>query len=79
MPLTRKIRLVRDVERYPDFIARKGMTGEIDEISKGFISVQIDDHLEGAEAWNNRILWTGDFLNDFTEDVEYIKDLRDFR
>lgn len=54
-----RVRLTRDVERYPFFIAEKGRTGVVVEATSGAVSVFMDKHLPGAEAWNNEVCWYG--------------------
>jgi hypothetical protein len=71
-----RVRLVRDVDRYPHFIAKRGSVGTViahmDTAGDGHISVKLDDHLPGAEEWNNEVIWDEcwDGLLDFFEDVE---------
>jgi hypothetical protein len=68
-----KVMLVRDVERFPHFIARKGMTGVIEEITNGYARVKVDAELHGSEEWENCIIWNGEEdLVDFAKDVKLI-------
>jgi hypothetical protein len=53
--------LTSDVERYPHFIAPAGSKGTIttfapDEIN-GEIGLRLDEHLPGAEEWDNEVCW----------------------
>ena len=59
-----RIRLRREVNKYPHFIAERGATGTVvesaaDEIC-GLIVVKMDAHLPGAEDWDNCVYWTAD-------------------
>jgi hypothetical protein len=61
--------LRHDVDRFPDFIARQGMTGIVIEIrDDGFISAKIDQPIDGAEGWDNE-LWWYDGLPEFHDDT----------
>ncbi len=64
--------LTKDVERFPDFIAYKGMTGTFIGHRMGVSMLKMDAHLNGAENWDNCILWNEDsdysrFIEDDTE------------
>jgi hypothetical protein len=52
-----RVRLTADVERYPHFIARKGSEGTVTHNTDGGIEVKLDDHLPGAEPWDNEVVW----------------------
>jgi hypothetical protein len=52
-----RVRLTADVERYPHFIARKGSEGVVSHNTDGGIEVKLDDHLPGAEPWDNEVVW----------------------
>ena len=51
-----RYRLVRDVMRYPNFIAEAGLTGVLWEDQGGFY-LQMDELLDGAQDWDNGIQW----------------------
>lgn len=51
------VRLVNDVERFPHFIAPAGMTGRVVMKDDDSICIRMDAHLEGAQEWNNEIVW----------------------
>jgi hypothetical protein len=66
------VKLIRPVDRYPDFIAPLGATGTVVENTGDFISVKLDAPLAGAEEWDNCVMWGADCLEtlaDFAEDV----------
>ena len=58
-----RVRLKRDVDRYPSFIAKKGMEGTVvaipgpDDMN---LAVKMDDHIDGAEEWDNEVHWIED-------------------
>jgi hypothetical protein len=59
-PIGARVRLRRDVERYPHFIARAGMVGTVTEAdADSGVSVKLDEHLDGAEEWENQVKWYG--------------------
>lgn len=66
-----RIRLRREVSKYPHFIAEAGLTGTVTESSaddiSGLISVRMDEPLAGAEAWDNEILWGADDDQDYAD------------
>ena len=52
-----RYRLVRDVMRYPNFIAKAGLTGVLMEDQGGFF-LRMDEMLDGVtEEWDNGIQW----------------------
>jgi hypothetical protein len=72
-----RVRLRREVDRYPHFIAPKGATGTVTDIPHpdlgwGCIAVRLDQHLPGAETWDNEVLWDIDDHVRFSADVEAI-------
>lgn len=69
----RRVRLKHDVDRFSDFVAPKGATGTVDEVTVHGISVKMDERIEGAEHWENCILWHPDA--EFWLDVELITEI----
>lgn len=62
--------LRRDVDRFPDFVARKGMTGTVVSVLQdGTIAARMDQHLDGAEEWDNEIWWQPDRHEEFLADT----------
>lgn len=68
-----RVKLKRDAERFPHFIARAGMTGTVvtvegkNYIPECFMAVRMDVKIVGAESWDNEVQWfegTGDPLDD---------------
>lgn len=64
--------LTRAVERYPHFFAPAGLTGEVVVAEPELISVRMDDHLPGAEAWENEIEWGEGLTDQAAEDLEVV-------
>lgn len=52
-----RVVLTGPVERYPHFIAPAGATGVVTDETRGVLSVRMDEHLPGAEDWDNEIVW----------------------
>jgi hypothetical protein len=66
-----RVRLKRDVERFSDFIALKGARGTINELTDFGYSVKMDEPIEGAQYWDNCVLWYGEERRkEFLDDVE---------
>lgn len=70
LPLFTRVRLARDVERFPYFTATAGMTGTVVTSEPGLFAVRLDEVIVAAEDWNNEVHWDGDLLADVAEDVE---------
>lgn len=56
-----RVRLKRDVDRLPHFVARAGLTGTLTELTSRNAFVKMDEVLDGAEDWDNSIMWINDF------------------
>lgn len=67
-----RVRLRRDVDRYPFFIAPEGATGTVVECSCDALLVKMDEHIDGCEEWDNEIMWTEDSLSYALEDLAVI-------
>jgi hypothetical protein len=65
-----KVRLVRDVERFPNFIAWENMTGVI--VDNRTPAVLMDEKIDGCEEWENQVLWNGQHKKDFSQEVQLI-------
>jgi len=70
-----RVTLVRDVERFPHFVAHKGMQGTVDLVDNdtGFLSVEMDDHIDGCEEWDNCIDWSGENGFDWAPDIQPLR------
>ena len=64
-----RVRLARDVDRYPHFIARAGATGTVTEIGD-VVRVHMDEPIEGCEEWDNDIEWCAAAGDDAASDLE---------
>ena len=62
-----RFKLVREVDRFPDFIARPGLTGTVTAVSGG-VRGRIDQPVLGAEAWGHELHW--DSLFEFVTETE---------
>ena len=71
-----RVALARDVERYPNFIARQGMMGTIVGNDGGMLRVRMDDPLPGAEDWDNEVqwLWADDGEAQVMGDIDLLRD-----
>lgn len=50
-----RYRLVRDVERYPHFLAQEGQVGTIVHSDDRVVALRMEDFIPGAEAWDNEV------------------------
>jgi hypothetical protein len=67
------VRLTRDVERFPDFIAPAGMTGVIVRADCDTVAVRLFMWQRGAEEWDNEVEWYRDsMLGEASEDLEVL-------
>ncbi len=67
-----RVRLTRDVERFPDFIARAGMTGTISYVGQGNVWVRLDEPLKGAQEWDNAVQFSMEHMDVLSECMEVI-------
>ena len=65
-----RFRLIRPVDRFPDFVAYAGLTGAV-RVVNGGIWARMDRYIPGAEAWDNELHW--ETLEDFRADTEAIR------
>lgn len=70
--LGKRVKLKREVDRYPDFVAPEGMTGVIVMMENDFIRVQMDQPVYGAEPWDNEVHWQWEDVSNFEDDVEIL-------
>lgn len=62
-----RFKLIRPVDRFPDFLAPAGLTGTV-TLTEGMIAGKMDQHIAGAEYWDNEIWW--DTADEFRADTE---------
>ena len=69
-----RIQLKRDVERFPHFVARRGLFGTVilNEYPFGCLVIKMDKPIEGAEEWDNCIIWNPDFEGSYSNDVKFL-------
>lgn len=73
-----RVRLRRDVDRYPHFVAPQGAEGTVTKNGDDFLAVKLDEPLDGAEEWDNEVQWyegmftDADYRDVFRKDVEVI-------
>lgn len=75
-----RVRLKRDVDRYPHFVAPEGAEGTVTKNWDDLIAVKLDEDLDGADEWDNEVQWyDGMYANEnfrevFQEDVEALEE-----
>ena len=70
-----RVRLTRDVDRFPDFLAKAGTEGKVIRVSfvgGQEVRVKMDEPIPGAEEWDNCILWNDEQVRNVTADLEVI-------
>lgn len=71
-----RVRLTRDVDRFPDGIAKTGETGTVVEIPYNgrfhLLAVQLDTKHEWLNEWNNELHWYDHLLGDPKDDLTLI-------
>src|SRR5262245_35587921 len=65
-----RVRLCRDVDRFPHFVARAGMAGTVVEVDSQAVCIRMDAALPNCEEWGNEIVWADVLLSDLAADVE---------
>jgi hypothetical protein len=72
-----RIRLIRDVERFSDFLVKAGAFGVCTQANEGGrIAVRMDELIQGAKEWDNEIWWESDARVDFDDDAEVLPFVR---
>jgi len=65
----KKVKLSKDILKFPHFIAKKGQTGTIVEYTKDLVSVKLDKEVEGAETWDNCVhLYFDELVSEYLDD-----------
>jgi hypothetical protein len=59
--------LFRDVDRFPDFIVKAGLTGTVASADDNGVWAGMDQPVPGAESWDNQIHW--ETTEEFAEDT----------
>ncbi len=70
-----RVKLTSDVDRYPDFIAKKGSCGTVTYNGNDAIHIQLDEPITSpdcrgieqpaAEDWDNAVQWYADYVDDY--------------
>ena len=66
------VRLLRNVERFPEFICDAGAIGTVVESESDFLRVKMDQHIPGAEEWDNCIIWVHPEDGEIDGDLEVV-------
>ena len=65
----KKVKLLRDIDKFPHFIAKKGSTGKIVDYNENLVSIKLDEKIEGAEHWDNCVhLYFDELVSEYLED-----------
>lgn len=69
-----RVVLRRRIERYPHFAVDPGEgRGTVQLSGERLVSIRMDDHIDGAEEWDNCIAWTEPSeLLDLADDIEIV-------
>jgi hypothetical protein len=63
-------KLIRQVDRFPDFLTPTDLTGVVTIVDGSGVWGRMDQHIAGAELWDNQIHWhTPD---EFFQDIAHI-------
>ena len=52
-----RFKLFRQVDRFPDFLAPADLTGVVTAVDDNGVWGRMDEHIAGAEQWDNQIHW----------------------
>jgi len=87
LEIGQRVRLRRNVERFPHFIAGAGLTGTVSYVDAAMVGVKMDEHIDGCEEWDNEVMWYAPhpslaradegfvgLWDDLEEDVEVLPD-----
>ena len=68
-----RVKLLQNVDRFPDFLADEGMTGTVDTVEiDGSLAVKMDAAIAGCEEWDNCICWYDDQRADISGDLALV-------
>lgn len=56
-PVGARVVLAGTIDRFPHFMVKAGATGVVTVSDERTIAVKMDDHVKGAEEWDNEIVW----------------------
>ena len=63
----KRVRLTKTIDRYPHFIAPAGATGTVRESSAELLRIHLDEHIPGAEDWDNEVCFYPEDGEEFTK------------
>lgn len=69
----RAVQLARVVDRYPHFCCPKGLTGTVTAVDDDYIAVMMEQHIPGAEEWDNEIRWEDKAWAEAFDDLEPLR------
>jgi hypothetical protein len=52
-----RFKLFREVDRFPEFLAPTDLTGVVTTVNDSGVCGRMDQHIAGAEQWDNQIHW----------------------
>ena len=64
-----RVRTIRAVPRFPDYIVPKGRTGTVTMLGAREVWVKFDEPIVGAEDFSNHVYWSDD-LGEIAVDAE---------
>ena len=70
--LGKRVRVVRNVERFPHFIVHAGAIGTVSYVDKDSFCVLMDDTIPGCEQWDNEVVWMDHEFDQIPEDLAVI-------
>lgn len=70
-----RVRLRQPVDRYPHFSCPPGLVGTVASLDSYTVCVHMDEHVSGAEPWDNEIVWSLQDGDDPLDDLEVLEPL----
>ena len=67
-----RVKVTGYLERFPDFIVDtgpSGVLGTITSVCKENVWIRLDDHVPGAEEYNNEVC----LMDEFPEELDYVE------
>ena len=68
-PVGSRVVTIKAIDRYPDFMLASGKTGTVTESDEKILVVTMDEHVPGAEEWENGVVWYEHDLTYAAEDL----------
>jgi hypothetical protein len=77
LELGTRVRLRHAVDRFPHFLVEAGALGTVSHTPggdpSGTLCVRMDEHVAGAEDWENEIVWSVGDGDDPLRDLEIVE------